>query len=44
MLLKSVAAFPHGQFDDYVDSMTQAVIRFREGGFVTTYSDATGRT
>jgi len=39
-VIEEVAAFPHGQFDDYVDSMTQAVIRFREGGFVTTYSDA----
>ena len=39
-VIEEVAAFPHGQFDDYVDSMTQAVIRFREGGFVSTYSDA----
>ena len=25
----------HGANDDYVDSMTMALIRFRQGGFVT---------
>ena len=39
-VIEEVAAFPNGQFDDYVDSMTQAVLRFRQGGFVTTYQDA----
>jgi predicted phage terminase large subunit-like protein len=29
------AAFPHGEHDDYVDSMTMALIRFRQGGFIT---------
>ena len=28
-VIEEVAAFPNGQFDDYVDSMTQAVLRFR---------------
>jgi hypothetical protein len=40
MLLRNVRLFPNGQYDDYVDSMTQAVLRFRQGGFVSTYSDA----
>ena len=39
-VIEEVAAFPNGQYDDYVDSMTQAVLRFRQGGFVTTYQDA----
>ncbi len=39
-VVEECAAFPHGEFDDYVDSMTQAVIRFRQGGFVSTYSDS----
>jgi predicted phage terminase large subunit-like protein len=28
------AAFPLGEHDDLVDSMTQAVMRFRQGGFI----------
>jgi predicted phage terminase large subunit-like protein len=39
-VIEECAAFPNGQYDDYVDSMTQAVLRFRQGGFVSTYSDA----
>ena len=38
-VIEECAAFPHGQYDDYVDSMTQAVLRYRQGGFVSTYSD-----
>ena len=38
-VIEECAAFPNGQYDDYVDSMTQAVIRYRQGGFVSTYSD-----
>lgn len=35
-----VAGFPGGAAnDDYVDSMTQAVMRFREGGFLTLDND-----
>ena len=30
-----MAAFPHGDHDDYVDSMTMALIRFRRGGFIS---------
>ena len=29
------AAFPAGEHDDYVDTVTQALRRFREGGFIT---------
>ena len=28
-------AFPNGEHDDYVDSMTMALIRFRQGGFIS---------
>ena len=38
-VIEECAAFPNGQYDDYVDSMTQAVIRFRQGGFISTYTD-----
>jgi predicted phage terminase large subunit-like protein len=38
-VIEECAAFPNGQYDDYVDSMTQAVLRYRQGGFVSTYSD-----
>ena len=34
-VIEECAAFPFGDHDDLVDSMTQAVMRFREGGFVT---------
>jgi predicted phage terminase large subunit-like protein len=33
-VIEECAAFPHGDYDDLVDSMTQAVMRFRQGGFV----------
>jgi phage terminase large subunit-like protein len=33
------AAFPNGEHDDLVDSMTQALMRFRQGGFVKLDSD-----
>ena len=38
-VVEECAAFPNGQYDDYVDSMTQAVLRYRQGGFITTYTD-----
>jgi predicted phage terminase large subunit-like protein len=34
-----VAAFPAGEHDDYVDSMTLALMRFRSGGFIRTALD-----
>ena len=41
-LVEEVASFPSGEHDDLVDSMTQALIRFRKGGFLrldTDYED-----
>ena len=38
-VIEECAAFPHGEYDDYVDSTTQAMLRYRQGYFVTTYSD-----
>ena len=33
-VIEECAAFPYGDHDDLVDSMTQAVMRFRQGGLV----------
>ena len=33
-VMEECAAFPHGDHDDLVDSMTMAVMRFRQGGLV----------
>ena len=33
-VVEECASFPYGDHDDLVDSMTQAVMRFRQGGFV----------
>jgi predicted phage terminase large subunit-like protein len=33
-VIEECAAFPYGDNDDLVDSMTQALMRFRQGGFV----------
>ena len=38
-VIEECAAFPHGEHDDYVDSTTQAMLRYRQGFFITTYSD-----
>lgn len=34
-VIEECAAFPAGENDDYVDTVTQALRRFREGGFIT---------
>ena len=34
-VVEECAAFPNGDHDDFVDSMTMALIRFRQGGFIT---------
>jgi predicted phage terminase large subunit-like protein len=34
-VIEECAAFPNGDHDDLVDSMTQAVMRFRQGGLIT---------
>jgi predicted phage terminase large subunit-like protein len=38
-VIEECAAFPSGDHDDYVDSTTQALIRFRQGGWIRTPSD-----
>ena len=38
-LIEEVAAFPNGEYDDLVDSMTQALMRYRQGNFVQLPSD-----
>jgi predicted phage terminase large subunit-like protein len=38
-LVEEVASFPSGEHDDLVDSMTQALMRFRRGGFIRLQSD-----
>jgi predicted phage terminase large subunit-like protein len=34
-VIEECASFPYGDHDDLVDSTTQAIMRFRQGGFVT---------
>jgi len=38
-VIEECAAFPSGEHDDYVDSTTQALLRFRHGGWVKAESD-----
>ena len=38
-LMEDLAAFPFGDHDDLVDSTSQALLRFRQGGFITIDSD-----
>jgi len=38
-LVEEVASFPSGEHDDLVDSMSQAIMRFRRGGFLRLDSD-----
>ena len=38
-LIEECAAFPNGEFDDLVDSTTQALMRYRQGNFVQLPSD-----
>ena len=38
-VIEEMAAFPNSDHDDLVDSSTQALIRFRRGGFITLPSD-----
>jgi predicted phage terminase large subunit-like protein len=33
-VIEECAAFPFGDHDDYVDSTTQAIMRFRQGGLL----------
>jgi predicted phage terminase large subunit-like protein len=38
-VIEEIASFPTGEHDDLVDSTTQALIRFRQGGFLNLQSD-----
>ena len=38
-VIEEMAIFPNGAHDDYVDSSTQALIRFRQGGFLRLDTD-----
>jgi len=37
--MDEVTDFPNGEHDDLVDSTTQALMRFRQGGFLNLSSD-----
>ncbi len=39
LVIEEFAAFPTGDHDDLVDSSTQALLRFRQGGFIRIESD-----
>ena len=34
-VIEEVVSFPHGDHDDFCDSMTLALMRFRQGGFIS---------
>ena len=38
-MIEECAAFPYGEHDDLVDSMTQAIMRYRQGNFVSLKDD-----
>jgi phage terminase large subunit-like protein len=38
-VIEEIASFPVGEHDDYVDTATQALLRFRQGGLVPLDSD-----
>ena len=37
--IEECAEFPYGDHDDYVDSVVQALLRFRSGGLIRTAND-----
>ena len=38
-VVEEMASFPNGDHDDLVDSSSQALMRFRQGGFISIESD-----
>ena len=38
-VIEEVSSFPNGDHDDFCDSMTLALMRFRQGGFVTIHDE-----
>lgn len=41
-VIEELAAFPVGEHDDYVDTTSQALLRFRQGGFISLDTDDRG--
>jgi hypothetical protein len=38
-VVEEIASFPVGEHDDYVDTTTQALLRYRQGGFISLDTD-----
>ena len=38
-VIEEVVSFPNGDHDDFCDSMTLALMRFRQGGFISLHQD-----
>jgi predicted phage terminase large subunit-like protein len=38
-VIEEVASFPNGENDDFVDTTSQALLRFRQGGFISLATD-----
>tara|TARA_R110000744_G_scaffold152753_1_gene266966 strand:+ start:953 stop:2440 length:1488 start_codon:yes stop_codon:yes gene_type:complete len=38
-VVEEMASFPYGDYDDYCDSATMALMRFRQGGFLSLHED-----
>jgi phage terminase large subunit-like protein len=38
-VIEEMASFPFGDYDDYCDSATMALMRFRQGGFISLHED-----
>ena len=38
-VMEEMASFPYGDYDDYCDSATMALMRFRQGGFLSLHED-----
>jgi phage terminase large subunit-like protein len=41
-VIEEVTSFPNGDHDDFCDSMTLALMRFRQGGFVALEGEDVG--
>ena len=38
-VIEEVVSFPNGDHDDFCDSMTLALMRFRQGGFISLHGE-----
>lgn len=41
-VIEEVVSFPNGDYDDFCDSMTLALMRFRQGGFISLQNEDEG--